>query len=1756
MQNKFIFVIIIIVILFIIYLYFREDQTRNLISSRIDGLSKEGIDSINKLQSDYEKSNIDISNKYNQLMAKIVLLENSKFEEQASEKIGKKFEELDIKFANVKSEYDRSLLQNSNTLYTKIKEEIGTLSSSIVSEDFIKKIVSEHTADFNKNNMFLINTLSEYREDSELKFANLSKIIKDNKDQTDVEITEILKESSNMSDIKNNIDNYLNSSSTAINDLKLKLDKYANEQVEFTEKIQDKLSELDLNREDIKTLKGKIVNIQSMIDKLDNNSAITSALDNVSISLGSIDKLKTTHIFIRQINKTVRDIQTSINKFSNDEISGEISGEILNACNTYLVRYGVSNYANYVEFEDINKLLISIRMAILQAYEGSDSLNNTELRDFLNYTIKNDLDLLDVTPNDIENNTVSSSIIDVQKSISDIMKDGTPIKSDLIILKTKLNAMSDIIGSYPFSGSKKSVSDVLLEMNKKLDGVIDRIGTGVDVGDVGDGVGSITEDIRDMYIKINKLSKDVSDLFNKNELIEDLKIQLEYVKKSIGTYSGSADISSALLNLQTALDKNYEDTKTITNSLNDIKNVIGNHTADVNNTDLSSSVRNLLSTMSQIQLYIGNYKKDNRYSDIADAINQLYTKVSSLNSNVSTDNLKYSLSSLEVRFNELSGVIGNNGRFSFDNTMLKYFNVLDDKFNKLYDTIGKMSYPYGATVSDSIGSIYKILGNVNIDHGTIEERITTIKSSLDKLLNVVGEENSGLVSAIKSMSESLTTNSINYNAMDANIKTIVKEIDSFKSNNNLVLDSIENLKKSIEENKESQNYIVKFIETTISSKLDDLGKVLDLISYGTIATNIIKSSNALSSQLNKMPHIMANINYDPYQLINELTKIAEIMPMFDPGKLNSSIFKQINSTNEELQLFYLKTKEFMEEGERLSIENMKPNGVRTYNTSTTLYDSLSKPLLDYIRDINSLLGSKENPSIFNITNSMNNSIIKYGDDINSLRKNIAFVGEYVGSLDSPDMASAIRKLEKSYSYIGEYPATSLNPNISIAIANLQKAIGSYTTSTNIVKSIDNLIYVLGNYSSTETNPTISDAISNLQKDLDFEKKESDVIKVSVTDINKYIQQFNKSIGEFVSIDGSTISSHILSLEESSKYIGKYVPDKENPDITTAITNIQQQVSKLKEKSAIYQFEEIISHSRNILVRVDNKAMLDSWFDRFGGLRAGAITLIDLINQLILLSTKYNPNSVNFSINKQLSDLLKHCIFVRDTITEDRNETFAEMYGIVSVNNLLINSIQKYIENSIESTIIQVQESLNISNSNITKLNSDLGNIGDVGGKSILDMKTLIPGTISSLDRIIRTYTNGLNVRAKELQDSLTNLLISLEGYSSNSLNAEVYNNLVIVRSLIRGSFDGSSNSLDINPFESYNNNIKKLIPLINIYMGSEEKPSLTTTLNKLIKDERITNMATNILSMQNSVNTINTNMNVLQNNINSLQTNIQTAANSVMNSLSIVGSIQAAPATAAMSLEIGKSYQYVLTCKDEVMANDYTTNKYTVSTSAIHNPISVFLLERFPNRCRVSNLSVNFPLLPAGTFALDSSEGLMLGLVGQWTGTTSINAAANTITNRTAHSRNTEYPIYATTSIPMLISYINAVSEFCKRTKNSQIYCIKASIEISKPIANIPALPARLESTKSVQIKGPSSNTGIHSGLTIEDPLNVSKSGIYLPDTTPYFVNFGSKYNPSNNIMNGFTFAYCQENSYMCGMGLTTTTGAASYTPICCPFNS
>jgi hypothetical protein len=315
-------------------------------------------------------------------------------------------------------------------------------------------------------------------------------------------------------------------------------------------------------------------------------------------------------------------------------------------------------------------------------------------------------------------------------------------------------------------------------------------------------------------------------------------------------------------------------------------------------------------------------------------------------------------------------------------------------------------------------------------------------------------------------------------------------------------------------------------------------------------------------------------------------------------------------------------------------------------------------------------------------------------------------------------------------------------------------------------------------------------------------------------------------------------------------------------------------------------------------------------------------------------------------------------------------------------------------------------------------------------------------------------------------------------------------------------------------------------------------------------------ISSDLLTLSNNIVSINNNMNTLQTNINTLQTNISNAASSVSNNLTIISTIKSSPATTAMVFTSDTSYQFVLTCKNGVIANDYTTNNYTYNVNALHNPISSVLLNNYPFRCAISNLSINFPVLPSGTFSLESSEGILLNLINSYIGGMVPNLTTKTIYNPSTVNRVMEYPLNRSMAGSAFIPIINAVIDFSKRSNNSQVYCLKALVINTKNTNNISANPAQSETTKSVSIMGPSAMSGINSGITLNDPLNVSKAGLYVPQTMPVGVSFNSSYNPANALEAGSTFAYCNENSYVCGLKQQNVSGATFYSPICCSFNA
>lgn len=1794
MSSQTIFLIFgFIIILFILYIYiYGENIISTLISDKLKeipelklNLSKEKLSELDKIQSEYESNNKIISNNYNELLAKLLILENSNT--GLKEDISK---ELNGRFNKIRLEYDNALIDNSDILYSKIQTLIKSEIENQNLKDSLKEIISEYLVEFNKENTFLSNTFLEYKQNTEGEFSSLNKILTDYKLKNDSAIQKII---SDISINSENIDKYITNNTNISIDLEninKKLLDYATNQINITKEIQDKISNLNLNIEDAKLLKSKVESIQKSIENnLDNNKGMGLLLNNISNGLGNITKLQSSYIFVKEINSLISEILGNIRGFNEGSNLSE-SLELISACNNYLSKYGLSNYANYLDYVDINDKLTLIKTSITSTHNSvnstlskrSNDAQLTKINDYLIYLINNKFRLMEISPNSSENPiTISSSVIDVQKSIIDIMNTTTPLKSDLVILKTKLNSISDMIGSYPFAGSKLNLSDVLLEVDRKITDTVNKIGSET-VNDT-----TIMNNIKDIYSKINIITKSTAELFSKTDLINDIQNQLNTISKNVGFYKGNSDnpdITSAVINLQSALNKNTGDTQIITNNLNNIKKIVGNYVVDDSHADFSTSISNLNSTVGQIQNYIGKYSTDTRYSNILDAINQLYQTTNLLKSNsgagvISLVDVNNNLKTLEINFNKLNANLGMREDYDYTNTLAKSIRSMGESVNKLYETVGSMSYPYGNDISSSLKSINNFMGNATVLDKNLTDSIVDIKTSLNKIRSVIGEDSSGMIifNTIKNLESNLTNYALNSNEVNQSVMNLQKDVNLFKSNNDLLLKSMNNLQTAIGDYSlisssggnisSTINSILKSIgnfipvgNSSISSNLDNLNKSLESLTYNTVITNITKSSRALSSGFSSSANDLINLNYNPANIINHLNKLIDLIPNFEINKLNSIIIKKINDINDEMKLFYLKTKQTMDNGKIIYEKNLLNENSTIYNRELYLYTTMSPLILDYNNNISKLMGGSENPSIINAVNNLNSAIINYGIDIDSLKKNISVVGNYVSTEESPTITSAIKNLEKATAHIGTYSSSALNPNISMAISNLQKAIGSYTSSTNIIDSINNLNNILGKYNYTENNPDISTAIINLQKSLDISNNTTNYLSSSVEIIQRAISSFNSSIGKFISTNGSTISSSIEELQKATKYIGDYVESDENPNISIAIKNLQSNVLKLKSVNANDTFENIKLYVGKIYMRINNTSYLRGWDSNSEPLAGGIISLFSLLTEFNNLSSFYNPQYINLSINKNLVNMLKHCLYIQSANSYNYKMTYSGVYGISYDNDLLIKSIQNYLgneNNSIESTVIQIQESLKIANDDINKMKNSLDGVLDINSKAVVDMRAILPDTISSLNIIIKTYTNGLNTQAKDIQTKLTNLSLSLNNYSQNSLNTEIYNNILIVKGSLYGSFSGSYTS---DLFANYSIQINKLITIFDIYLGTSDSPSITTALNTFKKNmgtySGTASISSDLLTLSNNIVSINNNMNTLQTNINTLQTNISNAASSVSNNLTIISTIKSSPATTAMVFTSDTSYQFVLTCKNGVIANDYTTNNYTYNVNALHNPISSVLLNNYPFRCAISNLSINFPVLPSGTFSLESSEGILLNLINSYIGGMVPNLTTKTIYNPSTVNRVMEYPLNRSMAGFAFIPIINAVIDFSKRSNNSQVYCLKALVINTKNTNNISANPAQSETTKSVSIMGPSAMSGINSGITLNDPLNVSKAGLYVPQTMPVGVSFNSSYNPANALEAGSTFAYCNENSYVCGLKQQNVSGATFYSPICCSFNA
>jgi hypothetical protein len=100
-------------------------------------------------------------------------------------------------------------------------------------------------------------------------------------------------------------------------------------------------------------------------------------------------------------------------------------------------------------------------------------------------------------------------------------------------------------------------------------------------------------------------------------------------------------------------------------------------------------------------------------------------------------------------------------------------------------------------------------------------------------------------------------------------------------------------------------------------------------------------------------------------------------------------------------------------------------------------------------------------------------------------------------------------------------------------------------------------------------------------------------------------------------------------------------------------------------------------------------------------------------------------------------------------------------------------------------------------------------------------------------------------------------------------------------------------------------------------------------------------------------------------------------------------------------------------------------------------------------------------------------------------------------------------------------------------------------------IINLSGGSATVQST----ISGPTTSSGITSGLNFSSPINVTTHGIYLPTVTPTIATLPTTSLSTSNTYTAPFISNCPAGNYVCGIAGYYSGGVYYYIPNCCSFN-
>ncbi|XP_053404528.1 extracellular matrix-binding protein ebh-like [Mercenaria mercenaria] len=1097
----------------------------------------------------------------------------------------------------------------------------------------------------------------------------------------------------------------------------------------------------------------------------ENNTVVNKLLENTNQSLTDLHSSMTKlNDLYEKVNKDFVDMNETL--FENVNSYSGLNNTLDDVKNKYLKL-----------FKSLNKLEKGIDDAKREAHGKNATLSEiSKLLDFLNDTLYREQEKFDFIKNNIGNlgdkfnairsplQTTNKTLLEVTENISnassfvkevaDKLKDFSNVHISLRDDTQKLAEMESNVARV--NGMLQDIDAQYENLRHNITKLDDRTGNMTDIegkyGTINETLDNLQKNLTDMLTALEGINKDTEIISNRTEKLDSALDKLDTLNKSVALlnktvsdFEGNVETTSAIINES---ESDVNDLKTTLKDMEQLYSSLGKNVLLGNLTELMEKLNETATAMQKVQ------------SSQHDLINEASGTIKSLKK---ADKLLHDDINEQNTFDDIIRQSQDTLRgLENDTAVLKNSqNVIATEANELQDTIDLLTMEI-LRLNDTLAEEKKKKEFIAKNFPEMENRYNNLNKVLDsskqnisntsQQANMVAES----LSAVKDRLNNITAITIPLDSENNEVLRIQKAVDDvvkdFENVSNvyygLKIEQLSNvsvgfnklkntyvgfdrkmqdIKNSIEKMNDAINDINK-TASVIRESVHDINSTVDeYIESGEMITDVAKSGNILSTNIEHTNDSIIKIADEVQVLHNTLNSLLHnYSHIKDPAiiKAEGNIQNLLKSSNESIKNLEkeIKALDVKNENTHLVIKQMNHTHMSTKKLLTELKQhianvkntssNISASLSDIGKTHAGINKSAENlaPNLKKVLDK----IVQLNDTLVKEQEKIDFIAAYKPFIENK-FKNLLEPLEKTNSHISltDVKLADLKYDIKTVGSRLDKFRTLNITTEPELQQWNTMNHTVKNVSRSFTK--LSEKYQKLQNLL----KTMDDRNVSIEEMKKKFSDMNASLDDVA----EKLQNINMKLSETEKEVT--VTEKTMNGLQTSMDTfktLQTEATRTKQK-----VKDMLSTVQNLEDNTNHIAKLGT-------------TIKDTIENMV---TTYAPlNNTNWNkmqprLNKELTSHLNNLNQVNKSVNIQQKKLNATAKVF---DDITLEISTKYLtRKDVDSSISNLKKRLNSTSRQLSQLDKPLTE----NGRKLTELTTATNKTQNQVNRLNATLHDEL-----------------------------------------------------------------------------------------------------------------------------------------------------------------------------------------------------------------------------------------------------------------------------------------------------------------------------------------------------------------------------------------------------------------------------